>query len=155
MVSWLQLPWEMAGISVTCRGLHQTGVSEVVLPLPCGQGENRGPRGCAPAPRCNQLEHWHQFPPGKLEGQDRHCCVWPRTLALPQLLGEAWTWLWSLCSDMGPTTPKALTPTLSLLASPFSSGECLYFLWGIQQREALWRASSLFQAAEAGTEEWE
>lgn len=50
VVSWLQLPWEMAGISVTCQGLHQTGVSEVVLPLPRGQGENRGPRGCAPAP---------------------------------------------------------------------------------------------------------
>ncbi|XP_032709600.1 immunoglobulin alpha-2 heavy chain-like [Lontra canadensis] len=41
VVSWLQLPQEMAGISVTCRGLHQTGVSEVVLPLPCGQGCRR------------------------------------------------------------------------------------------------------------------
>ncbi|XP_077918655.1 tyrosine-protein phosphatase non-receptor type substrate 1-like isoform X3 [Halichoerus grypus] len=41
VVSWLQLPQEVAGMSVTCRGLHQTGVSEVVLPLPCGQGCGR------------------------------------------------------------------------------------------------------------------
>lgn len=39
MVSWLQLPQEVAGMSVTCRGLHQSGVLEVVLPLPWGRGE--------------------------------------------------------------------------------------------------------------------
>lgn len=42
-VSWLQLPQEVAGMSVTCQGLHQRGVSDVVLPLPWGQGEYRGP----------------------------------------------------------------------------------------------------------------
>ncbi|XP_008687929.2 uncharacterized protein LOC103662057 [Ursus maritimus] len=41
VVSWLQLSQEVAGMSVTCRGLHQTGVSEVVLPLPCSQGCRR------------------------------------------------------------------------------------------------------------------
>ncbi|XP_011378216.1 immunoglobulin alpha-2 heavy chain-like [Pteropus vampyrus] len=37
-VSWLQLPQEVAGTSVTCQGLHQSGVLDVVLPLPWGQG---------------------------------------------------------------------------------------------------------------------
>ncbi|XP_077608937.1 uncharacterized protein LOC144222320 isoform X1 [Crocuta crocuta] len=41
IVSWLQLPQEVAGMSVTCQGLHQSGVSEVVLPLPWGQGHRR------------------------------------------------------------------------------------------------------------------
>ncbi|XP_047693190.1 immunoglobulin alpha-2 heavy chain-like isoform X1 [Prionailurus viverrinus] len=41
MVSWLQLPQEVAGMSVTCRGLHQSGVLEVVLPLPWGRGHRR------------------------------------------------------------------------------------------------------------------
>lgn len=45
VVSWLQLPREVAAMSVTCRSLHQTGVSEVALSLPCSQGEKRGPRG--------------------------------------------------------------------------------------------------------------
>lgn len=42
-VSWLQLPQEVAGTSVTCQGLHQCGVLDVVLPLPWAQGEYRGP----------------------------------------------------------------------------------------------------------------
>ncbi|XP_078295108.1 uncharacterized protein LOC132690150 isoform X2 [Panthera onca] len=41
MVSWLQLPQEVAGMSVTCRGLHQSGALEVVLPLPWGRGHRR------------------------------------------------------------------------------------------------------------------
>ena len=52
-------------------------------------------------------------------------------LALAQLLGEAWTWLWSLCNDIGgPGVPKALKPALSLLASTSSHGECLFISFG-------------------------
>lgn len=32
MASWLQLPRDMAGMSVTCQGLHQSGASGVGCP---------------------------------------------------------------------------------------------------------------------------
>ncbi|XP_076989138.1 immunoglobulin alpha-2 heavy chain-like isoform X2 [Tamandua tetradactyla] len=52
VVSWLQLPQGVAGTTMTCQGLHQSGVSEVVLPLPLSWDQ-----GCR---RRLGLQNWNQ-----------------------------------------------------------------------------------------------
>lgn len=106
-----------------------------MLPLPWGQGEYRGPRGCAPVflmqPSGTQT---FRLPPGYLEGQvvcGKAAWLCPCLQVRPEL------GLWSLYNIVGPATREVLTPTLSLLASMLSGGEYLFTSFGGYSRGTL------------------
>lgn len=68
----LRLP-KVAGMSVTCKGLHQSGASEVVLPLLRTHGANSGSPDAATQNLDIQTTPW-------IPGSSRQkCCVWLST----------------------------------------------------------------------------